>query len=106
MRADETGGAIHPAPGVTAVPTVPLFPEMSGRRTDGHVESACRHYTEAAQGTLPRDNLDGIDRLSRLNSVRVTAYNRATGADFRTIRSRRTLDANDGGVEELCWPMC
>lgn len=39
---------------------------------------------------------------SRLNSVRVTAYNRATGADFRTIRSRRTLDSNDGGVEELC----
>ncbi len=106
MRREETGGAIHPDPGVTAVPSVPLFPGMSGRRTDGHVEPACRHYTEAAQGTLPRDNVDWIARFSRLNSVRVTAYNRATGADFRTIRSRRPLDANDGGVEELCWPMC
>ena len=86
---------------------MPRFPCTSASRSDGHVESACRHYTEAAQSTLPRgNNVDGNAWPSRLNSARATAYNRATGADFRTICFRRTLDSNAGGVEELCWPMC
>lgn len=47
----------------------------------------------------------GYGHRRRLNLIRSTAYNPATGAGLQSFHVRLTLDSTDGVLGELCWPM-